>query len=205
MPENKVVSLDERVKDQEKPFLEQLLQEGARKLLQAAIENEVIDYIQFHKDRRDENGQRLVVRNGHLPEREVVSGVGPIRVRQPRVRHRDRGQFSSAILPKYMRRAPSVDALIPALYLKGISTGDFSEALAAILGEGASGLSATNIVRLKAGWESDYKAWTQRDLSAGKHDQCEDDAAEETYDRFHCFRCSSSTGHRVGPTQENDK
>ena len=169
MPENKVVSLDERVKDQEKPFLEQLLQEGARKLLQAAIENEVIDYIQFHKDRRDENGQRLVVRNGHLPEREVVSGVGPIRVRQPRVRHRDRGRFCSAILPKYMRRAPSVDALIPALYLKGISTGDFSEALAAILGEGASGLSATNIVRLKAGWESDYKAWTQRDLSQKRY------------------------------------
>jgi hypothetical protein len=78
-----------------------------------------------------------------------VGGVGPIRVRQPRVRHRDKGRFSSAILPKYMRRAPS-DALLPALYLKGISTGDFSEALAAILGEGASGLSATNIVRLKA-------------------------------------------------------
>jgi hypothetical protein len=93
VPENKVVSLDERAKDEEKPFLEQLLQEGARKLLQAAIENEVIDYIQFHKDRRDENGRRLVVRNGHLPQREVVSGVGRIRVRQPRVRHRDKGRF----------------------------------------------------------------------------------------------------------------
>ncbi len=81
MPENKVVSFDERAKDQEKPFLEQLLQEGARKLLQTAIENEVVDYIQFHKDRRDEHGKRLVVRNGRLPEREVISGVGPIRVR----------------------------------------------------------------------------------------------------------------------------
>jgi putative transposase len=110
-----------------------------------------------------------VVRNGHLPEREVVSGVGPIRVRQPRVRHRDKGRFSSAILPKYLRRTPSVDALIPALYLKGISTGDFSEALAAILGAGASGLSATNIVRLKAGWEADYKAWSQRDLSQKRY------------------------------------
>ena len=106
-----------------------------------------------------------MVRNGHLPEREVVSGAGPIAVRQPRVRHRDKGRFSSAILPKYMRRVPSVDALIPALYLKGISTGDFSEALTAILGEGASGLSATNIVRLKSSWETDYKAWSQRDLS----------------------------------------
>ena len=165
MRENKVISLEKRAEDAEKPFFEQLLQEGARKLLQAAIENEIIEYIQFHQDRRDEDGQRLVVRNGHLPEREIVSGVGPIKVRQPRVRHRDGGQFSSAILPKYMRRTPSGDALIPALYLKGISTGDFSEALAAILGEQASGLSATNIVRLKAGWEDDYKVWCQRDLS----------------------------------------
>jgi putative transposase len=167
--ENKVISLEKRAEDAEKPFFEQLLQEGARKLLQAAIENEIIEYIQFHQDRRDEDGQRLVVRNGHLPEREIASGVGPIKVRQPRVRHRDGGQFSSAILPKYMRRTPSVDALIPALYLKGISTGDFSEALAAILGEQASGLSPTNIVRLKAGWEDDYKRWCQRDLSQKRY------------------------------------
>jgi transposase-like protein len=167
--ENKVISLEKRAEDEEKPFFEQLLQEGARKLLQAAIENEITEYIQFHQDRRDEGGQRLVVRNGHLPEREIVSGVGPIKVRQPRVRHRDGGQFSSAILPKYMRRTPSVDALIPALYLKGISTGDFSEALAAILGENASGLSATNIVRLKAGWEDDYKRWCQRDLNQKRY------------------------------------
>jgi putative transposase len=122
-----------------------------------------------NKDRLDENGQRLVVRNGHLPEREVISGAGRIPVRRPRVRRRDQGRFSSAILPKYMRRAPSVDALIPALCLKGISTGDFSEALTAILGEGASGLSATNIVRLKSSWEGDYKAWSQRDLSAKRY------------------------------------
>jgi putative transposase len=96
-----------------------LLQEGARKLLEAAIENEVIEYIQFHKDRRDDNGQRLVVRNGHLPERQVVSGVGPIPVRQPRVRHRDQGRFSSAILPKYMRRAPSVDPCFQPFTSKG--------------------------------------------------------------------------------------
>jgi hypothetical protein len=100
-----LVSLDERAKDEEKPFLEQLLQEGARKLLQAAIENEVIDYIQFHKDRRDENGRRL-----------VVSGVGPIRVRQPRVRHRDKGRFSSAILPPPPSNRPlTSDLSIPIL------------------------------------------------------------------------------------------
>jgi len=164
-----VISLDKRAEDKEKSFFEQLLQEGARKLLQAAIENEVMDYIQFHKERRDEDGQRLVVRNGHLPEREIVSGIGPIKVRQPRVRHRDGGRFTSAILPPFMRRTPSVDALIPVLYLKGISTGDFTEALAAILGEKASGLSATNIVRLKAGWEADYKEWSQRDLSQKRY------------------------------------
>jgi putative transposase len=169
VPESKVISLGERAQDEEKPFLEQLLQEGARKLLETAIENEVIEYIQFHKDRQSEDGQRLVVRNGHLPEREISSGVGPIKVRQPRVRHRDGGRFSSQILPKYMRRTPSVDALIPALYLKGISTGDFTEALSAILGEKASGLSATNVVRLKAGWEEDYKAWRQRDLSTKRY------------------------------------
>ena len=128
-----------------------------------------MDYIQLHKEHRDENGQRLVVRNGHLPEREIISGIGPIKVRQPRVRHRDGGRFSSAILPRFMRRTPSVDALIPVLYLKGISTGDFTEALEAILGEKASGLSATNIVRLKAGWEADYKAWSQRDLSQKRY------------------------------------
>src|SRR5260370_22768515 len=120
-------------------------------------------------DRRDEDGQRLVVRNGHCRSGRWGSGVGPIRVGQPRVRHRDKGRFCSAILPKYMRRSPSVDALIPALYLKGISTGDFSEALTAILGEGASGLSATNIVRLNSSWETDYKAWSQRDLSAKRY------------------------------------
>ena len=95
-----------------------------------------------------------------------MTGIGPIKVRQPRIRHRDGQKFSSAILPPYMRRVPSIDALIPALYLKGISTGDFTEALTAILGERASGLSATNVVRLKASWEEEYKAWCRRDLSS---------------------------------------
>jgi len=136
MLESKTISFSARVKDEDKPFLDRLLQEGARKLLQAAIENEVIEYLESHKNQLDENGRRLVVGNGHLPERELSTGVGPVTVRQPRVRHRDGRRFSSAILPKYMRRAPSIDALIPALYLKGISTGDFTEALLAILGEG---------------------------------------------------------------------
>jgi len=90
--EDKTILFEERAKEQDKSFLEQLLQEGARKLLQAAVENEVIDYIQAHQDRCDENGRRLVVRNGHLPQREVVTGIGPVQVRQPRVRHREGGK-----------------------------------------------------------------------------------------------------------------
>ena len=163
-----VVSLPERAKEA-KSYLEQYLAEGARKLLQAAIDNEVSEYLQSYADRRTQSGERSVVRNGHLPQRDLVTGLGPVAIRQPRVRHRDGGHFSSAILPPYLRRVPSIDALIPALYLKGISSGDFTEALTAILGEKAAGLSASNIVRLKAGWEAEYRQWCQRDLSTKRY------------------------------------
>ena len=169
MREDKVLSLEGPAEVDAKSPLEQLITAGARKMLQAAIEQEVEAYLTAHRGRQGAEGRATVVRNGHLPERQLVTGVGPIPVRQPRVRHRDGQSFSSAILPKYLRRVPSVDALIPALYLKGVSTGDFSEALAAILGENASGLSATNIVRLKAGWEAEYQAWRQRDLSQKRY------------------------------------
>jgi putative transposase len=169
LKENKVVSLEERAEVEGKIYLEELLSEGARKLLQAAIENEVIEYLQAHRESKSDSGQRAVVRNGHHPQRELVTGVGPVKILQPRVRHRDGKKFSSAILPPYLRRTPSIDALIPALYLKGISTGDFTEVLTAILGERASGLSATNVVRLKAGWEEDYKVWCRRDLSQKRY------------------------------------
>ena len=167
MKEDKVLSLEAPAELDAKSPLEQLIAEGARKMLQAAIEQEIEEYLQAHRDRQtaDGRGRASVVRNGHLPERQLITGVGPIPIHQPRVRHRDGQHFSSAILPKYLRRVPSVDALIPALYLKGVSTGDFSEALAAILGEKATGLSATNIVRLKASWEVEYQGWRQRDLA----------------------------------------
>ncbi len=152
-----------------KTALEEVLQAGAMQMLQAAIENEVAEYVGRHTDQLDQDGYRLVVRNGHLPERVLVTGIGPVKVRQPRVQDWRPGEkFTSRILPPFMRRIPSVDALIPCLYLKGISTGDFREALAAILGPQAAGLSATNIVRLKEGWNQDYERWRQRDLSA-KH------------------------------------
>lgn len=136
-------------------------------MLARALEEEVATYVEEHQGMVDEEGRRLVVRNGYMPERSLVTGIGPIAIKRPRVDDRvlkQEGRFTSAILPRYMRRVPSVDNLIPVLYLKGISTGDFSEALEAILGPKAAGLSATNIVRLKAQWEKDYESWCGRDL-----------------------------------------
>ena len=150
--------------------LDEIVREGARHMLQRAIEEEVAAYIEAYQDLRDEKGHRLVVRNGHQPERQVITGAGPLTVKKPRVHDRRAGhRFTSAILPRYMRRAPSIDALIPVLYLKGISTGDFTEALTAILGEGASGLSATNIVRLKQAWQQEYHDWNERDLTGKRY------------------------------------
>jgi len=138
-------------------------------MLHAAIEAEVAAYIEAHQELRDEAGHRLVVRNGYLPERAVQTGAGPLVVKKPRVHDRREGErFTSSLLPPYMRRSPSIEALIPILYLKGISTGDFSEALAAILGEGARGLSAATVTRLKQQWLEEYGAWNQRTLE-GKH------------------------------------
>jgi transposase-like protein len=169
MKEDKVASFSERAQSEGKSHLEKLLSEGARQLLQAAIENEVAEYLKEHATCRNAQGHQEVVRNGSLPERTLVTGVGPVTIQQPRVRHRGEGCFTSRILPRYMRRVPSVDALIPALYLRGVSTGDFTQALEAILGPQAAGLSATNVVRLKAGWEDDYRKWKARDLSAKRY------------------------------------
>jgi len=156
-----------------KDILTEILRQGAQQMLAAAIQNEVAEYIEAHADERDGGGHRLVVRNGHLPERTIQTGIGPIPVRQPRVNDQrtdengNRIRFTSKILPPYLRRTRSLDELIPWLYLKGISTGDFTEALQALLGPDAAGLSATNIVRLKASWQQEWKEWDKRSL-AGK-------------------------------------
>ncbi|MGH2639190.1 MAG: IS256 family transposase [Rhabdochlamydiaceae bacterium] len=143
--------------------LEEVLREGARKMLQEAIETEVAEYIQACQELRDEMNRRLVIRNGHLPSRDILTGIGSLSIRQPRVRDkRESAFFSSAILRKYKRRAPSLDAAIPELYLRGISTNNFPEALAALLGEKASGLSSTNITRLKEVWEREYRSWQEK-------------------------------------------
>ncbi|RPJ01221.1 MAG: IS256 family transposase [Deltaproteobacteria bacterium] len=156
--------------DNKGSLLEGIIREGARKLLQTAIEQEVTEYLNLFSSVKDADGKRLVVGNGFLPERSILTGIGPIQVKQRRVRDRREGEsFTSVILPRYLRRIPSVDNLIPVLYLKGISTGDFTEALSAILGENAKGLSATNIVRLKSQWEKEYRDWTDRDLTGKRY------------------------------------
>ena len=150
--------------------LEQVARQGAQKMLQLALENEVQEFILKHSNLIDENGKKVVAKNGYMPAREIVTGMGPLPIKQPRID--DRGlngylveRFTSNILPRYLRRMPSIDNLVPVLYLKGISTNDFPTALSAILDEGAAGLSATNIVRLKSCWENDYLKWKSRDLS----------------------------------------
>lgn len=151
--------------------LTDILRQGAQEMLAAAIENEVAEYIERHAITRDDEGRRLVVRNGHLPTRRIQTGLGLVEVQQPRVNDRrvdengERLRFSSQILPPYLRRTQSLDELIPWLYLRGISTGDFTEALQALLGPQAKGLSATNIVRLKESWQEEWKSWSKQSLA----------------------------------------
>ncbi len=151
--------------------LTEILRQGAQTLLATAIEAEVDAYIGEHAEQRDANGHRLVVRNGCKGERVIQTGIGPVTIRQPRVNDRrtdengDRIQFTSKILPPYLRKTKSLEELIPWLYLKGVSTGDFSEALASLLGPNAPGLSASTVVRLKEVWRQDYEDWSKRSLA----------------------------------------
>ena len=154
--------------------LTEVLRNGARALLAQAVEVEVAALLSAHADNLTENGHHRLVRHGHLPEREIMTGIGPVAVRCPRVRDRvgegsERIRFSSAILPPYARRSKSLEVLIPILYLKGISTGDFEEALTALLGKDAGGLSASTIGRLKEAWSDEHARWSKRDLSAKRY------------------------------------
>jgi transposase-like protein len=150
--------------------LDEIAREGARRMLAQALEAEVDDYIARNQE-RDEHGRAKVVRNGKARPRKVTIGSGTIEVRAPRVDDRreaeegGRHRFCSQILPPYMRRSPKVAEVLPILYLRGLSTGDFKEGLAALLGEEASGLSPTAITRLTAAWQADYEAFQRRDLS----------------------------------------
>ncbi len=139
--------------------LDKIVHEGARRMLQLAIDAEVEAFIEDHQHRRDESGRRLVVKNGSLPAREILTGAGPIPIKQGRVRdnsldRESRVEFSPSILPAYLKRTDAIEELIPWLYLKGISTSDFGEALQALVGEKAKGLSANVVVRLKEQWRT---------------------------------------------------
>lgn len=148
--------------------LSEILHAGARRMLIQAVQAEVDDHIQGHAHLVDDQGRRQVVRNGYLPQREILTGLGPMSITQPRVHDRrpedSRVRFTSKILPPYLRKTKSIDELIPWLYLKGISTGDMAEALQALVGPEAAGLSAKTVERLKHVWIDEFKEWNQRSL-----------------------------------------
>jgi putative transposase len=151
--------------------LHALLRAGARELIAQAVEAELASFLEGVAGQRLEDGRQAVVRNGYLPERTVQTGVGEVEVRVPKVRDRSGGgaRFNSNLLPPYLKRARSIEELIPWLYLKGVSTGDYQEALAALLGDGAKGLSANTVSRLKQGWIDEHRAWSQRDLTERRY------------------------------------
>lgn len=161
--------VEERFESQEGELpgtLDELAREGARRLLAVALELEVEAYLAKHTEVRDERGHRLVVRNGKARPRKVTVGSGTVEVEAPRVHDRRPGEkFTSRILPPWMRRSPKVQEVIPVLYLRGLSTGDFREALPLLVGEEASGLSPANITRQLGVWEAEVEAWRKRDLS----------------------------------------
>ncbi len=153
-----------------------VLRDGARRLLAQAIEAEAEAFLTLMKDERLSDGRARLVRHGHGPQRTIQTGIGPVRVRRAKLRDRGAAEagaegitFTSAILPKWARRTRSLDALLPVLYLRGISTGDFQEALAALLGDGAPNLSPSVIGRLKEEWTIEYDCWQRRDLSAKRY------------------------------------
>ena len=148
-----------------------LLRTGARELITKAVEAELSEFLALYKDQRDDRGRKQVVRNGHLPERKIMTGLGDVDIKVPKTRDRS-GQkihFRSSLLPPYIKRTKSIETVLPWLYLKGISTGDFSEALSALLGKDAKGLSAGTISRLKQIWVQEYDDWRTKDLSKERY------------------------------------
>lgn len=154
-----------------KDTLSEFLRESAQKMLQVAIEEEVQNFILLYQDKKIENGNNMVVRNGYLPERNIQTGIGPVAVKVPRIR--DRGEenikFTPSLIPKYMRRTATIDVLLPLLYLKGISTNDFADSFEPILGSKPKNLSPNVISRLKAQWYEQYLKWQKRDLTKKKY------------------------------------
>ena len=148
-----------------------MLRAGAQQLLHEAVVAELAEYLSQYQAEREADGRRCMVRNGYLPARTVMTGLGEVRIQVPKTRdRRGRGRhFTSALLPPYIKRTASVEGVLPWLYLKGVSTGDMSAALAALLGEQARGLSAGTVSRLKRVWEQAYQAWCVRDLRGRRY------------------------------------
>ena len=173
MDENSTVVRLRQPDDVDDP-LTSILRSGARQLLAQAVEMEAEAFLAAMKDQKLPDGRDRVVRHGHGPERAIQTGIGPVPVSRVKIRDRgaegeDRIRFTSAILPLWARRTKSLDALLPVLYLRGLSTGDFQEALSALLGKDAPNLSPSVVSRLTAEWEGEYERWQGRDLSARRY------------------------------------
>ncbi len=170
MSKDKVIALKKPGEISEDPLTE-LLRKGARQLITEAVEAELQDLLQQYADLRNEQGHKQIVRNGYLPEREIQTGIGPVTVKVPKIRDKS-GQgikFNSALLPPYLRKTRAIEEVLPWLYLKGISTGDFQEALQALLGSEAKGLSPSTISRLKVSWEKEHDTWSRRSFSGKRY------------------------------------
>ena len=157
-------------------IIRQTAREGARQVLQQALVAEIQQHLEHHLDARTEDGRQAVVRNGYGPERTIMTGVGPVRIQRPRVDERaavardaKHKQFSSGVLPRFLRRTPTIEGVVATLYLKGVSSNDFDEALSAIYGEDAGRLSASTVTRLKEVWHDEYEQWRTRKLSTAQY------------------------------------
>lgn len=170
MINSKVITLKKPGEFVEDPLTE-LLRAGARQLIADAVEVELQNLLEHYADLRNENGHMQVVRNGYLPEREILTGLGPVKVKAPKVRDKSRQgiKFNSALLPPCLRKTKAVEEVLPWLYLKGISPGDFQKALQALLGSEAKGLSSSTISRLKVIWEQEHETWSGRGFNGKRY------------------------------------
>jgi len=173
MNENKIVVL--RQKEEIDDPLTEFLRSGAKRLIAQAVEAEFEAFLSDHAEKMLPDGRQRVVRHGHDPVRQIQTGIGPVDVTKPKARDRgaasesERIRYASSIVPQWARRTKSIDALLPALYLRGVSAGDFQDVLAALLGKDAPNLSPSVISRLKGEWEDDYQRWQKRSLSARRY------------------------------------
>ena len=170
MKKNKSLEVEMPEKNSMESPLDEIVRQGAQKMLQIALNEEVESFCQKHEDKQDESGHRLIVKNGFHKTRSIVTGAGQLNIQTPRVddralEERDEPRFHSTLIPPYLRRTKNIEELVPLLYLKGISTGGFVEVLEKLTGKNVVGFSPENVVRMKQAWEKEYKAWVDRDLS----------------------------------------